>query len=60
MIDRPAVDVPSAPLEPSRRDFVRSIGLLPAAILPTWIGTTPPTQNIVLVDGWILAPTDFH
>ena len=60
MIDRPTVDIPDAPLAPSRRDFVRSIGLLPVAILPTWIGDAPSTQNIILVDGWILALTDLH
>jgi hypothetical protein len=58
MVDRACADIPDAPL--SRRTFVRSIGLLPVAALPTWMADALSTQEIIVVDGWILADTDLH
>ena len=76
MIDRVVVEVPIAdalecaqrqcrgngPLAPSRRALIRSIsiGLLTVAALPTWLAGTPSTQNIIVIDGWILADTDLR
>ncbi len=50
----------NTPFAPSRRNFVRSIGLLAVAALPTWMASAPSTQDIILVDGWILANTDLR
>jgi hypothetical protein len=58
MIDRPGVDILNA--LPSRRNFVRSIGLLLAAALPAWMVRASSTQEIIVVDGWILADTDLR
>jgi hypothetical protein len=74
MIDRVVIEVPIAdapqcaqgpcrgngPLAPSRRTLIRSIGLLTVAALPTWLAGTPSTQNIIVIDGWILADTDLR
>ena len=48
----------NAPL--SRRNFVRSMGLLAVAALPTRMTGAPSTQDIVVVDGWILADSDLR
>ncbi len=50
----------NAPLAPSRRSFINSIGLLAFAALPSWIADAPSTHEIIVVDGWILASTDFR
>jgi hypothetical protein len=57
MIDCSIIDIVNA--LPSRRSFVGSIGLLLAA-LPAWIAYAPSTQDIIVVEGWILADTDFR
>jgi hypothetical protein len=58
MVDRARADIPDAPL--SRRTFVRSIGLLPVAALPILMVGALSTQEIIVVDGWILADTDLY
>jgi hypothetical protein len=73
MVDRAGADVPddvpqcpqgpcrgNGPLALSRRALVRSIGLLTVAALPTWVTRTPSAQNIIVIDGWILADTDLR
>jgi Polysaccharide pyruvyl transferase len=50
----------NVPFVLSRRNFVRSIGFLAVAALPTWMIGAPSTQDIILVDGWILATTDLR
>jgi hypothetical protein len=73
MIDRvaaagvPIADTPAQgprhgnePLIASRRTLIRSIGLLTVAALPTWQAGIPSTQNIIVIDGWILADTDLR
>lgn len=47
-------------LSPSRRNVVQSIGALSAAALPTWMTDARSTQDLVLVDGWILTSTDLR
>ena len=58
MIDRAAADIPNK--LPSRRNFVRSIGLLLTAGSPVWMVRASSMQDIIVVDGWILADTDFR
>ena len=60
MIDRAVTDTPSAQPVPSRRNFIRLIGWLPVAALPTWIAGAPSAQEIIVVDGWVLASTDLR
>jgi hypothetical protein len=50
----------NGPLAPSRRTLVRSIALLTVAALPTWVADAPSTQNIIMIDGWILLDTDLR
>jgi exopolysaccharide biosynthesis predicted pyruvyltransferase EpsI len=50
----------NTPSAPSRRNFVRSIGFLAVAALPTWMAGAPSTQDIIVVDGWVLANTDLR
>ncbi len=50
----------NVPLAPSRRTFVRSIGLLAVAALSTRMTGAPSTRDIVVVDGWILAGADLR
>jgi hypothetical protein len=45
-------------LTPSRRNVLQSICALSAAALPTWMVGARSTQDIMLVDGWILTNTD--
>ena len=45
-------------LSPSRRDLVRSI--MAVVIFPAWTGGRPSTQDILLVNGWILTKADLH
>ena len=47
-------------LTPSRRNVLQSIGALSAAALPTWMAGARSTQDLVLVDGWILTNTDLR
>lgn len=58
MSDDDASEAPDSSRTPSRRDLVRSIGLLPVAALPTWMGDALPRENIILISGWILTDTD--
>jgi hypothetical protein len=74
MIDRVVADVPIAdapqcaqgpcrdkgPRALPRRTLICSIGLLTVAALPTWMAGTPSMQNIIVIDGWILADTDLR
>jgi hypothetical protein len=60
MIDYARAEIPDVSLAPSRRNFVRSIGLLAVAALSAWMTGEPSTQDIIVVDGWILKNTDFH
>jgi hypothetical protein len=50
----------NGPLAPSRRTLVRSVALLTAAALPTWVVDPRSTQNIIVIDGWILLDTDLR
>jgi hypothetical protein len=47
-------------LTPSRRNVLQSIGALSAAALPIWMVGARSTQDIMLVDGWILTNTDLR
>ena len=73
MIDRRVTDILSADtprspqvlwrrivLTPSRRNVLQSIGALSAAALPTWMAGARSTQDLMLVDGWILTSTDLR
>jgi len=57
MVDRETANILGTP---SRRGFIRSMGLLFAAALPPRMARASSMQTILIVDGWILADTDFR
>jgi hypothetical protein len=49
-----------APLAPSRRNFIRSMGSLAVVALPAWMAGAPAAPDFIVVDGWILAKSDLR
>jgi hypothetical protein len=47
-------------LAPSRRTLVCTVALLTVTALPAWVVDTRSTQNIIVIDGWILLDTDIR